>query len=78
MARQPVEATERVEMADLLGMHARAGISLRILPSIWPFWEFVVQSTLAFSGCRLKNAAADPGHAPREGGPALALGPADT
>src|SRR5262249_6055308 len=36
---QPVHATGRVLVDDLLGQHARARIELRITPSIWPFWR---------------------------------------
>jgi hypothetical protein len=59
-AREPVEATERVVLNDLLGQHAGAGLELRVTPSIWPFWRRVVASTLAFSGSRLRNAADHP------------------
>jgi hypothetical protein len=54
---QEVEMIERVLVDDLLGQHARAGIELRITPSIWPFWRQVTSSTVAFSGSRLHNAA---------------------
>ncbi len=57
---EPVEAVERVIVDDLLGMHARAGIELRITPSIWPFWRRVTQSTVEFSGSRLRNTAPHP------------------
>jgi hypothetical protein len=56
-----VEATERVEVADLLGRHTSAGIELRIAPSIRPFWAEVVGSTLEFSGMRLRDAVAGAG-----------------
>jgi hypothetical protein len=46
-----------VEAGDLLAMHAEAGIELRIVPSIWPWWAAVVRSTLEFSGSRLRNCA---------------------
>jgi len=52
-----VEATERVAAGDLLDLHAAAGIELRITPSIRPFWDQVVASTVEFSGSRLRNAA---------------------
>jgi hypothetical protein len=55
-----VEAVDRIEIDDLLGRHAAAGIELRITPSIWPFWRRVAGSTLAFSGLRLRNAASHP------------------
>lgn len=57
---QPVEAIEQVVIDDLLGRHARARIELRIAPSIWPFWRRVVNSTVEFSGSRLRNAAPHP------------------
>jgi hypothetical protein len=57
---EAVEAIERVIIEDLLGRHARAGIELRISPSVWPFWRRVVASTVEFSGSRLRNAAPHP------------------
>ena len=62
VADEPVDAIERVAVDDLIGMHARAGIELRITPSIWPFWRRVVESTISFSGSRLRNAG--PEHRP--------------
>ena len=60
VAAEPVEATEREVVGDLLARHAGAGIELRVTPSIWPFWRQVRPSTVAFSGSRLRNAAPDP------------------
>ena len=60
IADEPVDAVERVIVDDLVGQHARAGIELRITPSIWPFWRRVTQSTVEFSGSRLRNAAPCP------------------
>jgi hypothetical protein len=57
---QPVDAIERVLIDDLLGRHARARIELRITPSIWPFWRRVTNSTVEFSGSRLRNAGPHP------------------
>jgi hypothetical protein len=57
---EPVDALDQVIVDDLVGRHARAGIELRITPSIWPFWRRVAESTIEFSGCRLRNAAAHP------------------
>jgi hypothetical protein len=57
VAAGPVDAIERVVIDDLLGRHARAGIELRVSPSIWPFWREVATSTLGYSGSRLRNAA---------------------
>jgi len=60
VADEPVEALERAVIDDLVGRHADAGIELRITPSIWPFWRRVTSSTLAYSGCRLRNSASHP------------------
>jgi hypothetical protein len=60
VADEPVDALGQVIIEDLAGQHARARIELRITPSIWPFWRQVVNSTVAFSGSRLRNAAAHP------------------
>jgi len=56
IASTPVEAIERVEMGDLLGRHATAGIELRIAPSLYPLWDKVIETSLEFSGIRLRNA----------------------
>jgi len=66
VAGEPVDAIERVVMDDLLGRHAGAGIELRVTPSLWPFWRRVTNSTVEFSGSRLRNAAPPP---PRPIGP---------
>jgi hypothetical protein len=60
VAAAPVDAVERVVIDDLLGRHARAGIELRVTPSIWPFWREVATSTIEYSGSRLRNAAEAP------------------
>lgn len=57
---QQVEALQRVIVDDLIGRHATAGIELRITPSIWPFWERVTNSTVEFSGSRLRNGVPGP------------------
>jgi hypothetical protein len=49
----PVQATKRTDVGDLLDRHARAGIELRVTPSLWPFWKRVVDSTVELSGVRL-------------------------
>ncbi|BCY14912.1 DUF6886 family protein [Actinoplanes sp. L3-i22] len=43
-------------VGDLIEVHSAAGIQLRILPGLWPFWDAVTASTLDFSGIRLRNA----------------------
>jgi hypothetical protein len=57
---QPVEAIGREVIDDLVERHARAGIELRIAPSVWPFWRRVAGSTVGFSGLRLRNATPHP------------------
>lgn len=56
VSRDRVDAEERVEVGDLLTRHAEAEIELRITPSIWRFWDTVTESTLEFSGMRLRHA----------------------
>jgi hypothetical protein len=60
IAGDVVDALEQVVVDDLLGRHASAGIELRVTPSIWPFWRRVADSTVEFSGSRLRNAAPHP------------------
>jgi hypothetical protein len=55
IASEPVEALERVEVRDLLARHAAAGIELRIAPSLYPLWDRVIETSLDFSGIRLRN-----------------------
>jgi hypothetical protein len=57
VSTEPVEPLGPPEpVGDLLACHAAAGIQLRVLPNLWPFWDAAVTSTLAFSGIRLRNA----------------------
>lgn len=56
IASTPVEAIERVEVGDLLARHAAAGIELRVAPSLYPLWDSVIETSLQFSGIRLRNA----------------------
>jgi hypothetical protein len=52
-----VEALGPAEpVGDLLALHERAGIQLRVLPGLEEFWRDVVASSLGFSGIRLGNA----------------------
>ena len=51
---RPLGPAERV--GDLFALHEEAGIELRILPNLWPFWDRVTASSLGFSGIRLANA----------------------
>jgi hypothetical protein len=58
VATVPVEPLGPAEpVGDLLRCHAEAGIQLRVLPNLWPFWTEVIASTVGFSGIRLRNAA---------------------
>jgi hypothetical protein len=56
VSRDTVAPLELVELGDLLERHAQAGIELRIAPALYPLWDKVVNSTLDFSGIRLRNA----------------------
>jgi hypothetical protein len=47
-----------VPVGNLYDLHAKAGIQLRVLPDLWPFFDAVVVSTCEFSGIRLCNAVA--------------------
>jgi hypothetical protein len=60
VAGEQVDAIDQVIIDDLAGRHASAGIELRITPSIWPFWRQVANSTVGFSGSRLRNSASRP------------------
>jgi hypothetical protein len=55
---QPLGPAEPV--GDLLELHREAGIQLRLVDSIWPWWYAVIESTVEFSGIRLRNASARP------------------
>lgn len=55
VSEETIVPAERVEFDDLLQTHARAGIELRIAPSIWPWWHGIIRSTVEFSGSRLHN-----------------------
>jgi hypothetical protein len=57
ISREAVAPTEMTELGDLLGLHAHAGIELRLVENLWPLWNRVCDSTLEFSGIRLRNAA---------------------
>ncbi|MCY1140732.1 hypothetical protein OWR29_22265 [Actinoplanes sp. Pm04-4] len=61
VATEPVEPLGPAEeVGDLLACHEAAGIQLRVLDNLWPFWDQVVESTLGFSGIRLRNAKPRP------------------
>ncbi|MGW7532698.1 DUF6886 family protein [Amycolatopsis sp. NPDC054798] len=57
VATEPVEPLGPAEpVGDLLRLHEEAGIELRVLANLWPFWDAVTASTAGFSGIRLRNA----------------------
>ncbi|MER5262668.1 DUF6886 family protein [Actinosynnema sp. NPDC002837] len=61
VATEPVEPLGAPEaVGDLLALHEDAGIELRLMANLWPFWRRVVASTLGFSGIRLRNALPEP------------------
>ncbi|MEU5948688.1 DUF6886 family protein [Micromonospora sp. NPDC047465] len=61
VAVEPIEPLGPPEpVGDLLDCHAEAGIQLRVLNNLWPFWDAVIASTLGFSGIRLCNASPRP------------------
>ncbi|NUR25278.1 MAG: hypothetical protein HOV83_05420 [Catenulispora sp.] len=49
----PLGPAENV--GDLLEVHHRAGIQLRLEDRLWPWWDAVIDSTLGFSGIRLAH-----------------------
>jgi hypothetical protein len=56
MPPEPFDVVEDgVELGDLLGRHAEAGNELRVAPSLYPLWDNVIESSLDFSGIRLRN-----------------------
>lgn len=56
ISRATVVPLELVELGDLLARHASAGNELRIAPALRPLWDTVIESTLDYSGIRLRNA----------------------
>lgn len=51
---KPLGPPERV--GDLWQLHDEAGIEVRVLPQLHSFWSVVVESSLEYSGIRLRNA----------------------
>jgi hypothetical protein len=56
ISRETVVPLELVELGNLPARHAEAGNDLRIEPSLYPLWDEVIETTLDFSGIRLRNA----------------------
>jgi hypothetical protein len=58
VADQPVVPLGPPEpVGDLIALHERDGIELRIVNDLRPWWTAVIESTMEFSGIRLRNAA---------------------
>lgn len=55
IARTTVEPLGVRPVGDLLALHAEAGIELRFVPDLTPFWSTVIASGLPFSGIRLRD-----------------------
>jgi hypothetical protein len=47
-------------LADLLALHATAGIELRVVPSLWPLHDLAVSDRWDFSIVRMRNALSRP------------------
>lgn len=60
VARTTVEPLRVGPVGDLLALHAEAGIELRFVPDLTPFWSAVVASGLPFSGIRLRDRVRPP------------------
>ena len=56
VSRETVVPLELVELGDLLARHAAARNELRIAPTLYSLWHEVNETTLDFSGIRLRNA----------------------
>jgi hypothetical protein len=56
VSRETVLPLELVELGDLPARHADAGNELRVAPTLYPLWNAVTETTLDFSGIRLRNA----------------------
>jgi hypothetical protein len=57
VSRGPVRPLGVEPVGDLIAALAQAGVELRITPSLLDLWRRVIESTLEFSGTRLRNAA---------------------
>ena len=53
---ETVVPLELVAVGDLLQQHADGGTELRVDDSLYPLWDEIVETTLDFSGIRLRNA----------------------
>ena len=56
ISAEPVEPLELAELSDLVERHEAAAIELRTKRDLLGFWDEVIESSLGFSGIRLRNA----------------------
>jgi hypothetical protein len=57
VSTEPVRPLGRPErVGDLFARHDQAGIELRVVSNLWPFWDVTITTTLGYSGIRLRNA----------------------
>ena len=56
VSRATVVPEEPVAVGDLIEQHAAAGVDLRFAPALYPLWDEIIETTLDFSGIRLRNA----------------------
>ena len=61
IAREAIVPLDVRPLGNLLEVHAEAGVELRFVPDLGPFWRSVLASGLPFSGVRLRNASTDLG-----------------
>ena len=57
VADHPVRPLRVEPVGDLIARHAAAGIEFRLVPTLWPLVDEVVDSGLPFSIIRIRNAA---------------------
>ncbi len=63
IAHETVTPLDVIALGDLVALHERSEIELRVVSSLWPEWDRVVASTLEYSGIRLHNARPRTGRA---------------
>ena len=56
-SREAVTPAGANVLTDPVGLHAAAGIELRVVLDLWSVWDRIIASTLEYSGIRLRNAA---------------------
>ena len=69
VARSPVRPLgPPYPLGDLLALHQAAGIEVRLVDSLWPWWDVVVTTSVGFSGIRLANSRGSKGPTGAPGG----------